>query len=94
MLSIGSHSTVGERISLGHGGRDWATRADLELALLDAVEQSTRNADRDPVAQGVLGGPRLEAGGQPGQHRGMTERVPRTEQVEQAAIMDDVDRAE
>ena len=65
----------------------------LELAPGSPLEQGASEGDRDPVAQGVLGGAGLEPRRQPGQHRGVTESVPHAEQVEQAPVVADVDRA-
>ena len=46
----------------------------------------------DPVAQRVLGGPRLEPGGKPRQHRRVPEQLALAQQVEHATVVDDLDR--
>ena len=67
--------------------------AGAQLAAPRAVQQRPCHLDGDAVAERVLGGARLETGRQPGQHRGVAEGVARSQQVQQPALVGDVDAA-
>ena len=56
-------------------------------------QQRAHHVGGDAIANRVLGGPGLEAGRQPGDHRRVPEQLARAEQVEDPAVVDDLDRA-
>ncbi len=58
-----------------------------------AGQQRPDDVRRDAVADRVLGGPGLEAGRQPGDHRRVAEQLARAEQVQDPPVVDDLDRA-
>ena len=74
-------------------GRMLEQRARHEAQPGRARKRLLRDVGGDPVAERVLAGARLEAGGQAGQHRGVAEQLALAEQVEHAAVEHDLDRA-
>ena len=93
MLSIGVHVTVVERIRPATGWLPGFVDADAQLSGAGALEQRPRHGDGDPVTERVLDRTGLEPGRQAGQHGRVTERVTGVEQIEQLALVRDIDRA-
>ena len=58
-----------------------------------AGQQRAHDLGGDAIADRILGGPGLEAGRQPGDHRRVAEQLARAEQVQDPPVVDDLDRA-
>ena len=96
LISVATRLCTGsERGSARRRGHDGPVhdRPRDEPEHVRAGQQRAHHVGGDAIADRVLGGPGLEAGRQPGDHRRVPEQLARAEQVEDPPVVDDLDRA-